>query len=892
MNEELKIIIKAVTDSAKKEIDEVKKKLDGIKKPAQESGGKVSAAFKGMAKGAAIAVAAVAAVGAALVALGKNSLEFNKEQAKLNAAFQAAGSSAQQASKTYNELYRYLGDSSKATEAAGHLAKITTNQQDLAEWTKITQGIYATFGDSLPIEGLTEAANETIRVGQVTGTMADALNWAGVSEDEFNAKLAQTTSLEEREKLTRETLNSLYSTAAEIYEKNNKALLDYNESQARSQAAMGEAGKAVLPLMTSLNNLSTALFNMLKPALDVIIPPIATFVNWIAKALETTMSFFSALSGSKASIKVVASQTGAAAKGANNLAGGFKDATKQAEAVKRATMGFDELNVVSSGSSSSGGGGGSGSGAGAGSGYIPSGEVTTEFVETESKASGFAEKVKKVFSDIGNTLSTVFAPSIGAWGGAFETVKESFLNSLPDYQEGATTILNEFAKVSTYLLTDFVPTVVNSFSVNIAPVVGDVFGFIAEEGGKAFKDLGEEVSKVNNDIVLPALENMKISATDVFSASGSAWDKHGGNLLTNLSGTLEKLRGHWDNFYATVIQPIAAKLDEVWDKVWDKGLKPLVDEITDAFLDIGNNLLILYNKIIAPVVDWIVKNVFPIIRDTINKVIEIVGNIFISISNTIQGVIQTIKGIIQFITGVFTGDWDKAWEGIKNIFNGIWEAIKGIAKTAWNSIKLVFEPAKTFFSGIWEGIKSVFAKVGTFFSDAFQSAWNGIKKIFARCGTFFQGVWDTIKGIFAKVGSTIGDAISGAIKGAINWILEKAVGLVNGFIDGINWCIKVINKIPGVEISKIERLEVPQFAKGGIVDRATLGVFGEAGKEAVIPLENNTEWMDKLADRIASRNSTPSRIVLMLDGKELGYATIGSINNITRQTGTLPLVLA
>ncbi len=892
MNEELKIIIKAVTDSAKKEIDEVKKKLDGIKKPAQESGGKVSAAFKGMAKGAAIAVAAVAAVGAALVALGKNSLEFNKEQAKLNAAFQAAGSSAQQASKTYNELYRYLGDSSKATEAAGHLAKITTNQQDLAEWTKITQGIYATFGDSLPIEGLTEAANETIRVGQVTGTMADALNWAGVSEDEFNAKLAQTTSLEEREKLTRETLNSLYSTAAEIYEKNNKALLDYNESQARSQAAMGEAGKAVLPLMTSLNNLSTALFNMLKPALDVIIPPIATFVNWIAKALETTMSFFSALSGSKASIKVVASQTGAAAKGANNLAGGFKDATKQAEAVKRATMGFDELNVVSSGSSSSGGGGGSGSGAGAGSGYIPSGEVTTEFVETESKASGFAEKVKKVFSDIGNTLSTVFAPSIGAWGGAFDTVKESFLNSLPDYQEGATTILNEFAKVSTYLLTDFVPTVVNSFSVNIAPVVGDVFGFIAEEGGKAFKDLGEEVSKVNNDIVLPALENMKISATDVFSAIGSAWDKHGGNLLTNLSGTLEKLRGHWDNFYATVIQPIAAKLDEVWDKVWDKGLKPLVDEITDAFLDIGNNLLILYNKIIAPVVDWIVKNVFPIIRDTINKVIEIVGDIFISISNTIEGVIQAIKGIIQFITGVFTGDWKKAWEGIKNIFNGIWEAIKGIAKTAWNSIKLVFEPAKTFFSGIWEGIKSVFAKVGTFFSDAFQSAWNGIKKIFARCGTFFQGVWDTIKGIFAKVGSTIGDAISGAIKGAINWILEKAVGLVNGFIDGINWCIKVINKIPGVEISKIERLEVPQFAKGGIVDRATLGVFGEAGKEAVIPLENNTEWMDKLADRIASRNSTPSRIVLMLDGKELGYATIGSINNITRQTGTLPLVLA
>ena len=115
--------------------------------------------------------------------------------------------------------------------------------------------------------------------------------------------------------------------------------------------------------------------------------------------------------------------------------------------------------------------------------------------------------------------------------------------------------------------------------------------------------------------------------------------------------------------------------------------------------------------------------------------------------------------------------------------------------------------------------------------------------------------------------------------------------MVNGFIDGINWCIDVINKIPGVEISKIKRLEVPQFAEGGVVDRATLGVFGEAGKEAVIPLEKNTEWMDILADRINGRNQN-QKIILTVDGKELGYATIGSINNITKQTGSLPLVLA
>ena len=87
-------------------------------------------------------------------------------------------------------------------------------------------------------------------------------------------------------------------------------------------------------------------------------------------------------------------------------------------------------------------------------------------------------------------------------------------------------------------------------------------------------------------------------------------------------------------------------------------------------------------------------------------------------------------------------------------------------------------------------------------------------------------------------------------------------------------------------------LEVPQMAKGGIVNSATLALFGEQGREAVVPLENNTEWMDVLANRIAERNSTPSKIVLMLDGKELGYASINSINGITKQTGKLQLALA
>lgn len=977
MNEELKIIIKAVTDSAKKAINEVSGELENLSKGAKGASGKMGAAFKGMAKGAAIAVGAIAAIGAALVALGKNTLDTQRNFAKLNTAFEAAGASAKQAGETYNGLYRFLGDSDKAVEAANHLAMITTNQKDLAEWTKISQGIYATFGDSLPIEGLTEAANETIRVGQVTGTLADALNWAGVSEDDFNAKLATTTSLEEREALLRSTLNGLYSEAANIYERNNGALLAYNESQARLDTTMAAAGAATLPLLTALNNLGTAFFSALKPALDAIIPPIATFINWIAKAIQSVLSFFSALTGKSTSVKAIgeiggaaagaAKSLGGAAQGAKNLGSGMKGAekaaggaAKAAEEVKRSTQGFDELNIVADNSkAASGGSGGSGGGGGGSSspGYAPGGgsglinpaAFSTEVDEAEGEANGLASKMKEIFAD----LAEVFAPSIEAWSGAFETVKQAWNNAKPDFINGANEIKEGFTTLGNYLFKEFVPNVVNSFSVNLAPMIGDVFGFAIEEAGKQFSWLGGYVNTTINDVIIPALKTIETVSTDVFSIIGKAWDKHGGNLLKSFSGTLEKLRGHVDNFYSKTFKPIWDKVVEVFNEVWAKGLKPLYDRFVNAVLVIGTELLNLYNAVIAPVVDWILTKIFPIIVKVINNIIETVGKIIIAISNSVEGVIQVIQGIIQFVVGVFTGDWQKAWDGIKNIFEGFWKAIKGIidtllavlggiAKTikdvvaaafkiAWEAIKGVWNAAVDYFKKIWDGITKAFASVGTWFSNIFTQAWNGIKNawssvtswfgsvwqgitntfsgvgtwfsntfsaawtaiknVFSGWGTFFSGLWNTIKTTFSSLGTSISNAIGGAVKSGINGVISMIQNTINRAIDLINGAIGLINKLPGVSVGRISRLSLPRLAKGGIVDEATIAMIGEQGKEAVVPLENNTQWMDKLAERLAARSQTPTKVILKVGEKELGWATIGAINGITEQTGGLQLVL-
>jgi phage-related protein len=260
------------------------------------------------------------------------------------------------------------------------------------------------------------------------------------------------------------------------------------------------------------------------------------------------------------------------------------------------------------------------------------------------------------------------------------------------------------------------------------------------------------------------------------------------------------------------------------------------------------------------------------------------------------------------VVAVFVILWNEC-EGFRNFFIALWDAIvvafkavvawfeqagKDIASFfvgAWNGIVSAWNACGKFFSDCWNAIKNAFAAVGKWFSDIFTGAWNGIKKAFSAVGSFFTGIWESIKSIFSKVGSVIGGAVSNAFSTAINWVLKTAIGIINGFISAINFAISIINAIPGVNITQIKKLDVPKLAKGGIVDSATLAVIGERGKEAVVPLENNTGWMDMLAERISNRGNTPSKIVLALDGKELGYATINSINNITRQTGTLQLAI-
>ena len=207
-------------------------------------------------------------VATALLGLTASTSEYREGQAKLATAFEASGQSAETAKTVYNDLYRVLGDSDVAVEASAHLAKLGLTQQELSEYTNICQGVFATFGDSLPLEGLTEAINHSVNLGTVQGTLADALEWSGISVDTFNEQLANCNTEAEREQLIRSTLNGMYSEASALYETNNAQVLAQNEANRKMTDAMARLGEAMAPVNTALTELGAEILADLTPYIE------------------------------------------------------------------------------------------------------------------------------------------------------------------------------------------------------------------------------------------------------------------------------------------------------------------------------------------------------------------------------------------------------------------------------------------------------------------------------------------------------------------------------------------------------------------------------------------------------------------------------------------------
>ena len=321
-------------------------------------------------------------------------------------------------------------------------------------------------------------------------------------------------------------------------------------------------------------------------------------------------------------------------------------------------------------------------------------------------------------------------------------------------------------------------------------------------------------------------------------------DKFRQNILKIWENIKTALAGIWQgikNVAIPVFQAIWSAIKTVFTAIGNviKAVAPqfadFIDGLANGDVDteqweqLGEAIAVIAGIIIGVIA---VLKVFAAVQAIVNAVMA---------ANPITWIILAIVALIAIIV-LLIKNWDKvkaaflaAWEKIKaawgkvvDFFKGIWDGIVGVFssvvswfgnlfRSAWEGIVNVWNTVVGWFQGIWSGITGVFSSVVSWFTGIFSQAWEGIKSVFSTVGEFFQGIWNTIVNLFTTIGTAVGDAISGAVKGAINAVLSGAITIINGFISAINLAIGIINAIPGVEIKKLDKLEVPQLAQGGFV---------------------------------------------------------------------------
>lgn len=207
--------------------------------------------------------------------------EFQTMQSKLAGSADTFGYSMEFASGAYQNFYKYLSDDQAATNAITNLMGLRTSTESLTNLANASIAVWTAYGDSIPIESLTESINETAQVAKVTGVLADALNWAGISEDAFNEKLAAASSTQERANLIAATLNNTYAVSKTRYDQLNGSILANNEAEQRLAATEAQLGEAMRPVNTELTELKNELLVMLLPLITELAQGFADLLGWL-----------------------------------------------------------------------------------------------------------------------------------------------------------------------------------------------------------------------------------------------------------------------------------------------------------------------------------------------------------------------------------------------------------------------------------------------------------------------------------------------------------------------------------------------------------------------------------------------------------------------------------
>ncbi|MGQ7657364.1 hypothetical protein ACTGZW_03405 [Streptococcus suis] len=460
---------------------------------------------------------------------------------------------------------------------------------------------------------------------------------------------------------------------------------------------------------------------------------------------------------------------------------------------------------------------------------------------------------------------------------------------------------------------------------------------IVEVGSKLGRDIlsGIEQALVDNQDKIttalngllyalePTFESIKNLFKNTFEGLSTTYDEHVKPFFDSFNEGFSSIFGTLLDSWNNDVQPVLDSIGEKFAGLFDNHIQPFIDNFLYAFGQIMDVLKLLWDTILVPLFDWIAANILPVLVPTFQTLADWFVQAWTVVFDVLGAVLKILGGIIEFLVGVFTGDWEKAWNGIVQIAKGIWEMLSSIFKfvwdaivsflkgvwdtivailqAGWDAIVRIFQGIGPWFGERWRDIENIFSKVGQWFGQKFSDAWNGITNAFSNVAGFFKGIFDSIVGWFTDIGRAVGDAVSGAFKSGMNGAIATVENVVNGFIGLINGAIGLINKIPGVNIGRIGYVNLPRLARGGIVDSPTVAMIGEAGKEVVMPLENTgflqtmgrvvgSAVVNALGGGLPQSSGLPNGdIVIVIGSREFGRFTIDEINKAQAEAGQLLL---
>ena len=936
LSKDLKVNKDALSDASKK-ADELDKSFENVGDGASDAGEGFTVMKAVVADLASSAIQAaigkISEFTSYLAELPAETLELRQDLSTLTTSFDEVGFSTETATQTWKDLYAVFGEDDRAVETANNISKIADSQQDLDKWTTITTGVFGKFQDSLPVESLAEASQETAKTGAITGALADALNWGAeegemfglklkenikftelsskqlknltdkereeyeakkkqykeiedyntalqestAAEEKFQLALDNCSSEQERQELITNTLTRLYSESADTYRDTAESQMKAKEATAEQVLAEANLASAIEPVTTAFTELKTQLLTGVQPAVEKVSGVMTDALGW-AKEHPVAM-------------KAVGAAVGIVAAALGVLTGVVIAYTVAQWAMNSAIL-ANPLTWIIMG-------------------------VVAAIAAVVAAIIVVVEYWDEIVVACKNAWETVKS-TLAGWG---EWINTNVIQPIADFFKGLWEGITEKASTAWDGVKTFFAGIPEWFDTTVIQPVINFFKGLWEgikNTWETAKNFFISISEWFDTTVIQPVINLFKS---MWQGIQEAWD-----FICNIVQVSIMLIG---SILSAAFQIITIPFRFIWENckeyiiaVWSAiksavstAINAVKDVITTVFNAVKNFIIPIWNSIKSTI-----TTVVNTIKDTVTKIWNSIKTITMTVFNAIKSAVtkvwNDIKSAITTVVNTIKDTVTKIWNSIKTTTTTVFNAVKSTVTKVWNSIKsavtTVVNAVKSTVTNVWNGIKSTTSSVFNSVKSVASSAWNSLKNtvtnvvngVKSNVTSVWNGIKSTTSSVFNSVKSTATSVWNG-VKTAITKPIEAAKNKVKSVVDAIKGFFKGMKlslpniKLPHFSITgklsidppSVPKLSIKWYKEGAIFAQPTLfntpfgfKGLGEAGPEAVLPIDKLEGYVENaiertmhytnlqpLIDKIEDLSNRP--IQMNINGREFAQVT-------------------